>query len=434
MALTRRLIAVGVLVLVGLVAFAATTIAFDLRSPSSGSILGKGGGGGNGLPAAGNYTSSTVFAGFFACCALDGSTQIQLTVSHDKFVSNPLVGPTTTTDEVDVQFNVSDFSTGLFASGCIIPDGATDFTVNQALTSAQLSTTVQATTKTCQGQTINGVTPPFTLAATWVVSGPTSSSTAVGRYSCARYTSETQTTSSGSSNANATFASSFLAGGPVPITGANLFSFDQSIHAQGTPLNGCTPLGGKGAGPGPQGPGTFTSSSMSASMSVQPDDATQQPFSVFVTSFTLTAHPVGAPISTQTETDLNIFQFNFFQFVQDCWVIPAGDLTIASDLHAASLKVSIDTTTPACPFHDNTGPTVFTINATWSATSPVANFSNTSQGGCGGFHVAGTQRESSVTATATGAWPGTAASFTDTNAFVSTNNTTTHVQGTFAGC
>ena len=434
MALTRRLVAVVVLVLVGLVAFSATTIAFDVRSLSSGSILGKGGGGGGGLPAAGNYTNSTVNASFFSCCAPDGSTQIQLNVSHDTFISKPLVGPTTSTDEVDVQFSVNDFSTGIFASGCIIPDGATDFTVNKSLTSAQLSTTVQATTKACQGQTINGVTPPFTLSATWVVSGPSSSSRGVGRYSCASYKSETQTTTGGSSNANATFAASFLTGGPVPITGANLFSFDQSIHAQGTPVDGCNPLGGKGAGPGPQGPGDYTNSSMSASTSIQPDDTSQQPFSVFVTSFTITAHPVGAPISTQTETDLNIFQFNFFQFVQDCWIIPAGDLAIATDLHAASLNVSIDTTTAACQFANNTGPSVFTINATWSATSPVASFSNTSQGGCGGFHVVGMQHESSVTATATGAWPGTAASFTDTNAFVSTNNTTTHVQGTFAGC
>ncbi len=434
MTLTRRLVAMSSLVLVGLLAFAATTMAFDARGLTSVPIGAKGGGGGGPLPAAGNYTNSSVSASFFSCCGPDGSTQIQLFVGHNQFLSRPLGGSTTSTDEVDVQFDVSDFTTGFFASGCIIPDGASDFTVNGALTSAQLSTAVQATTKTCQGQTINGVIPPFTLSATWLVSGPSSSSSSVGRYSCARYTSETQTTNGGSSNANATFAASFLSGGPIPISGANLFSFDQSIHAQGTPLNGCEPLGGKGAGPGPQGPGDYTSSSISASMSVQPDDTTQQPFDVFVTSFTNTAHPVGAPISTRTETDLNIFQFNFFQFVQDCWVIPPGDLTIASDLHAASLNVSIDTTTPACSFANNTGPSVFMINATWSSTSPVSNATNTSQGGCGGFHVAGTVHLSSVAAVATGAWPGTAASFTDTNAFVGTNDTTTHVQGTFAGC
>lgn len=434
MTFTRRLVAMVSLVLVGLLAFAVTTLAFDARGLSGVPIAGKGGGGGGPLPAAGNYTNSSINAGFFSCCAPDGSTQIQFSVTHDRFLSRPLGGPTTLTDEVDVSFSINNFSTGLFAVGCIIPDGATDFAVNSTVTSARLNTTVQPTTRLCQGQTLNGVTPPFTLSATWAPGGPTNSSTSVGRYSCARYTNETQTTNGGSSNMNATFAASFLPGGPVPITGADLFSFNQSIHAQGTPLNGCEPLGGKGAGGGPQGPGDYTNSSLSVSMSVQPDDTTQQPFDVFATSFTNTAHPVGAPISTQTETDLNIFQFTFPQFVQDCWVIPAGDLTVATDLHAAALNVSIDTTTPACQFANNTGPTVFTINATWSATSPVANFSNTSQGGCGGFHAAGTQDESSVSATATGSWPGTAASFVDTNGFVTMNTTRTHIQGTFAGC
>lgn len=434
MALIRRALVALSLVLVGLVAFAATSVAFDVRSIGTGSIRAGGGAGGGGLPAAGNYQNSHVFASFFFCCGPDGSTQIQLNVNHTRFVSNPLVGPSTSTDETDVRFNISDFATSFFASGCIIPDGASDFSVNQKLTSATLNTTVRATTRTCQGQSLNGVTPPFMLSATWAVSGPMRSSSGDGRYSCASYTSETQTFTSGSSNANATFSASFLTGGPVAIAGANLFSFDQLIHAQGIPASGCIPLGGKGAGPGPQAAGDYTSTFMSGSMSVHPDDTSQQPFSVFVTSFTITAHPVGAPVSTQTETDLNLFQFNFFQFVRDCWVIPPGDFTMAGDLHTASLNVSIDTTTPACPFATNTGPSVFTITATWNATSPVANFSTVGQGGCGGFHTAGTSEQSAVSATATGSWPGTAASFTDANAFVSTTTSNIHIEGTFAGC
>src|SRR6266705_2104880 len=144
MTLTRRLVAMSSLVLVGLLAFAATTMAFDARGLTSVPIGAKGGGGGGPLPAAGNYTNSSVSASFFSCCGPDGSTQIQLFVGHNNFLSRPL---------------------------------------------------------------------------------------------------------GGSSNANATFAASFLSGGPIPISGANLFSFDQSIHAQGTPLKGCEPLGGKGAGP-----------------------------------------------------------------------------------------------------------------------------------------------------------------------------------------
>ena len=434
MARIRRALVALSLVLAGLVAFAATTVALDVRSLGSAAIRAGAGAGGGGLPAAGNYKNSNVFANFFSCCGPDGSTQVQFSVNHNQFQSNPLVGPSTTTDEVDVQFYISDFATSFFASGCFIPDRASDFTVNQKLTSASLNTTVQATTKTCQGQTLNGVTPPFMLSATWAVSGPTRSSTGDGRYSCAGYTSETQTFTGGSSSANATFSASFLTGGPIAIAGANLFSFEQLIHAQGTAPNGCLPLGGKGAGPGPQAAGDYTSSSMSASMSVQPDDASQQPFNIFVVSFTNTAHPVGGPVSTQTETDLNIFQFNFFQFVQECWVIPPGDFTMAGDLHTASLNVSIDATTQACPFANNSGPSVFTITATWTATSPVATFSTTGQGGCGGFHTAGTSDQSAVSAAAAGLWTGTAASFTDTNAFVSTNSSKIHIQGAFAGC
>jgi hypothetical protein len=431
----RRLAIVVSLILAGLLSFTATTMAFEARGVGSTPILGKGGGGGGGLPAAGNYQNSNVFAGFFLCCAgPSGTMQVSVDVSHNTSVSKPLAGPSTSTDEVDVQFYVNDYLSGLFVSGCIIPDGASDFTVNTSLTSATLNTTVQATTRTCLGQTLNGVTPPFTLSATWAVSGPTSSSQGVSKYSCGKYTSETQTSTGGSANATASFSASFLTASISPIDGGNLFSFSQSTHAQGVAADGCIELGGKGAGPGPQGPGTYTNSSMSASMQVQPDDTTQQPFGVFATSFTNTAHPVGGPISTQTETDLNLFQFSSPAFVQECWVMPAGDLTIAGDLHAASLNVSIDATTPACQSANNTGPSVLAINATWNATSPVATFSNTGQSSCGGFHVAGTVQGSGVTATATGSWPGTASAFTDTNAFLSINSTTSHQQGTFSGC
>jgi hypothetical protein len=437
MAILTRLVAVVSLVLVSLFTFTLTTVAFDVRSLSGSAILGKpdGGGGGGSLPAAGNYRSSSVFAGFFACCVgPNGTMQVSVNVSHTTSVSNPLVGPTTTTDEVDVQFNVNDFTSGLFASGCVIPQSS-DFTVNSSGTLATLNTTVLATSPTCQGQSVVGVTPPFTLNATWTVSGPIGSSSRVDKYSCASYTSESQSSGGGSSNAVASFSASFLAAAIPQIAGADVFSNTQFIHAQGTPASGCIGFGGKGAGPGPQAPGNYTTASVSASMSVQPDDTTQQPFSVFVTSFTNTAHPVGAPISTQTETDLNVFQFSFFQFVRDCWIIPASDLSVASDLHTATLNVAIDIATPSCPFADNTGlPASFTISAMWTPTSPLANFSNTTQGGCGSSHSAGTQQGSGLTATATGAWPGIAASFTDTNAFLSTNSSSLHIQGTSSGC
>jgi hypothetical protein len=425
MGLTRRLVTVVVLVLVGLVSFSATTIALDVRSLSGSSIVRQGGG--TGLLAAGTYHNSNVSASFFSCCGSDGSTQIQLDVTHLVSKANPLVGPSTSTDQIQVSFFVDDFFSGIFANGCIIADRPSDFTVNQIQTFAQLNTTVLATTQTCFGQPLNGVTPPFVIDASWSMMGSTGQSVSQSTYSCGGYSTTTQSKSSGTSNGYATFSASFLNFSVPPIFGPSLFSSDQTIHAQGVAPDGCVLFGGKGAGPGAQQAGDFTSSSMSASMSVQPDDTSQQPFSVFVTSFTNTAKPLGKPTSTQSETDLNLFQFSFFQFVRDCWVIPPSDFTMASDLHTASLNVSIDTTTQACQQAINTGPSVFTINATWNATSPVGNFSNTSHG-C----ISATQQQSAADATAVGSWPGTAASINDTNAFLNITNSTTHV--TLGGC
>ena len=390
--------------------------------------------GGNGLPAAGTYKNSFVNASLSSCCGSDGATQITLFVDHSTNSSNPLVGPTTSSDEVDVEFTVSDYLTGTFITGCIIPDNASDFTVNQNFTAASLNTTVQTTTKTCLGQALIGVTPSFTLNATWSAASAGRTDTSLAQYSCAGYRNEMQMTRSGGSNVTATLSASFL-GAPIPpIGGANLSGSSGSTHAQGTADPGCESLGGKGAGPGPQAPGEYTNKSVSASMSVQPDDATQQPFNIFVTSFTNTAHPVGAPISTQTETDLNVFQFSFVQFVRDCWVIAPGDFTVASDLHTATLNVPIDSSVQQCQFASNVGPSVLGISATWSSTSPVSTFSNTSQAGCGTFHVAGTTSQTAVSATAAGTWPQTATSIRDTGAFIGTNNSTTHVQGTLTGC
>jgi hypothetical protein len=435
MAILTRLVAIISLVLVSLVAFAATTVAFDIRSLAGASFQsGLPGPGANGLPAAGTYKNSNLNASFFTCCGSDGATNLQLFVQDSASVSNPVVGPTTSTDEVDVQFSLTDYLAGLFIGGCIIPDHPSDFTVNSTATSAQLNTTVLATTKTCAGQTLNGLTPPFTLNATWTAASAGRTDTALTRYTCGAYRNESQGTSTGGSNVTATFSASFLTAPLPPIPQANLSSASGSTHAQGTADPGCQQLGGKGAGPGPQAAGDYTTQSTSAAMSIQPDDTSQPSFSVFATSFTNTAHPVRGPVSTQTETDLNIFQFSFFQPVRDCWVIAPGDFTVASDLHTATLNVPITEAPGQCQFATNIGPSVQGISATWVATTPLASFTRTSQGGCGTFHVAGTTAQTSVNASASATWPGIAAEATDANSFIGTNNSVTHVQGTLTGC
>jgi len=424
MGLMKRLGAVIGLAAAGLVAFSATTIAFDLRPLAGAPILQQP----TGLLDAGVYHNSNVNAGFFSCCGSDGGTQMSLGVTHLQSTANPSVGPSTSTNEIDVNFSVSDYFTGTFVNGCFIADRLSDFTVNQMLSFAQLNTTVIATTKTCGGQPFVGVTPPFNITATFSMSASVGQSTSVATYSCGGYSATTQTHSSGSSNGSATFSATFLDGPALPVFGANLFSFDQTIHAQGVAPDGCVSIGGKGAGgPGPQSPGDYKSSSMSASMSAQPDDGSQ-PFSIFVTSFTTTAHPVGRPVSTQTETDLNVFEFSFVQFIRDCWVIAPGDFSIASDLHTASLNVPVSETVGQCQFASNTGPSIQGISATWSATSPVATFSINSHG----CHASITRTDTATTAGAVGSWPGTASSISDSNAFVQTDTSTAHV--TPGGC
>src|SRR5258708_21842063 len=88
-------------------------------------------------------------------------------------------------------------------------------------------------------------------------------------------------------------ASTSLFSGTFPVTGANLTSFEQSIHAQGTPLDGCIPLGGKGAGPGPLPAGNYHFVSQSASLSIVPSAPTPQPIFAFVSTFATTSSPTG---------------------------------------------------------------------------------------------------------------------------------------------
>lgn len=423
MGVTKRLVAVIGLVLAGLVAFSATTIAFDLRPLTGPSILKQP----TGLLAAGVYHNSNTNAGFFTCCGADGSTQMFFSVTHLQSTANPSVGPSTSSDEIDVSFSISDFFTGTFQSGCFIADRLSDFTVNQMLSFAQLNTNVLGTTKTCGDQGFVGVAPPFNITATFSMAASVGQSISNSTYTCGGYSSTTQSKGSGSSNGSATFSASFLSGPAFPVFGPSLFSSDQTIHVQGVAPDGCIQIGGKGAGPGPQAPGDYTHSSMSANMSVQPDDGSQ-PFSIFAISFTDTAHPVGRPMSTQSETDVNVFQFSFSGFVRDCWVVAPTDLSIAGDLHTASLNVPATEAVGQCAQATNVGPSIQGMNAAWTPSSPVATFASSIHG----CHVSGTSLQTAATATAIGSWPGVAFSITDGNAFLQTNSSQTHV--TPGGC
>lgn len=427
MRLFRRLaLAVSMLVCLS-VAFTAAAIATEAdMTAGSLSILGKGGPGGPGLLPAGNYVNTNVFAGFNLCCS---GPQLNINVDATTNVSNPLVGPSTSQSEVDVNFQACDFVSGVCGAGCFIPDGASDFTFSS--TSAVLKTTVTDTTAACQGNPVTGFTRPFTVNVTWTAAGSSFSSSSVGRYACGGYRSETRTTNSGSTATNATATTSLFPGSTFTISGANLSSFDQRIHAQGTPLDACSQLGGKGAGGGPLAAGNYRFVSQQASLSIFPSDPSQPPLNVFVTTFTNVSSPAGGLTTTQNETDLNIFQATFPQSISGCFIIPSSAFTIGSGLQSASLHASIDPTTQPCPQSINTGlPASFTADVTWTGNGPVANFSTNGTFSCASLHTVASSSQSFINATATGGVSGVADSFSTNQAFIGTGDSTTHVQGT----
>ena len=409
------------------VSFTAAAIATDAHALSRGSIGAKGGGGGGGLLPAGNYHNTNVFAGYSVCCS---GPQLSVNVTANTNDSNPRVGPTTSQHEVDVNFQACDFVSGVCGAGCFIPDGASDFTVNSSLSSAVLNTTVTDTTLPCQGNPVFGLPRPFSVNVTWTAVGSFSESSGVGRYACGGYTSETLTTTNFSTATHAT-ASTTLLSGTFPVSGANLGSFDQRIHAQGTPLDSCTPLGGKGAGGGPLAAGNYHFVSQQANVSIVPTDPSQASINMFVNRFTNVSRPTGGPSTTLNETDLNIFQSTFPPSIQGCFIIPSNAFTVASNLQSASLHVAIDSTTPPCPQGNNSGfPASFTVDATWSGTGPTATFKTDGTSACASFHTVSSSSQAFSNASASGGVSGIADSFSSTQASMGTSDTTTHIQGT----
>jgi hypothetical protein len=436
MVLLRRLALLGSMLICISVAFTAAAIATDAHIAAGNvgdahiaatlSIQGKGtGGGGGGLLPAGNYHNTTVFANYSFAAK---GPQLSVNVTDTTTIADPRVGPATSQHEIDVSVQACD-SSGVCGGGCFIPDGADDWTFSANLSRASLKTTVTDRTLPCQGMPVAGLTRPFTVNVTWTAVGQSSETSNLGNYACSGYESQTLTTTGGSTATNAS-ATTSLFSGTFPVSGANLSSFEQRIHAQGTPLDSCTPLGGKGAGPGPSPAGKYQFVSQSANLTIVPADPSQAPITVFVTTFTNTSSPKGGATTTQHETDLNIGEFGPTQSIGGCFIIPASAFTFASNLESASVHASIDATTPACPQSSNSGlPASFTVNATWTGTGPIASLRINSSSQCGGFHVTMSGSETTINATATGGLSGIADPFSTTQASIGTGDSNFRVTG-----
>src|ERR1700674_2683858 len=429
MVLLRRLaLMVSMLICVS-ISFTAAALVTEAHIAAGSSIQGKGGPPpGGGLPPAGTYHNTNVFANY----AFLSGPQLSVNVNDTTNIADPRVGPDTSQHEVDVNFQACDFTTpGVCGAGCFIPDGAHDWTFSANLSTATLKTTVTPTTLPCPGQPpVTGLTRPFSVNVTWTAVGQSNKSSNTGRYTCDGYKSTTLTTTNGNTAVNATGSTSLFLG-TFPVTNASLNSFAQRISAQGTPLDTCNPLGGKGAGPGPLAAGKFHFVSQSANLTIIQADPTLPPINMFVTRFTNTSNPKGAPSTTLHETDLNIFESGSFGFTGGCFVIPASAFTFASNLQSASVHASIDSTTPPCPQTSPPSglPVSFTVNATWTGTGPIASLRINSTSDCGNFHVALSGSETTRNATASGGISGIADPFTTTQASLGTGDSTFHVTG-----
>jgi hypothetical protein len=353
--------------------------------------------GGNGLMAAGNYHITTQAANYFFCCGDPSQPSLSVDVTSTITVSNPLVGPSTTTQETDIFVNSCGGPNSICGGGCFIPAHASDFTFGSGLSSAVLSTAFDpAINQPCQNFPVS--LPAFTVNVNWSGgAGPVGTTRTTGTYSCAGYSAEAQTLSSG--NSATASASSSLVTGTVPAESASLGSTDQRIHAQGVPQDACSPLGlgggGKGAGPGPQGTGGFEFASQSAFAGVPGGF-------VSLNSFTETSSPTGTPPSTVSETDLTVASFGF-QFVFLCFALqPPSTFAFGSGLSSASVHASIDANTPACSHFTNPSFVPFTVDLTWTATGPLASIKSTAISSCGAFHQELLSTDATNPATASG--------------------------------
>ena len=435
MSYIKRAALVVSLLSVGLLSFFATSVVVDAHAKTGAAIVkggGGGGGGGGGFLPAGNYTNTNVNASM--CCG-----GLTVTVNASTSSSRPLGGPATSTNEVDVSFNICDFANGVCGSGCFVA-AASDFTVAGDLGSATLNTTFTGAQPPCPqpfgGPPVNfqpplPAQPTFTLQASWTNVGPVGSARNIGRYMCSGYSTETAT--SGSS-ANGVTATSQISLEPPTTTfgpiGGFLSTFNQTIRAQGAPADTCNPLGGKGAGPGPLNPGNFQFNVQQAFVALPPSTTLPVPLNVSITTFTNISSPRGGGTTTQSETDLSLSEPLFPPTIQGCFVLPAGAFIISSAGASLHVAIDLDGATQQCQFAPPAAglPDEFNVDITWSVGGALATFRTDSSFACGQvLSTVGSSVQTNVNAGASGLMTGVTDPFSAVPGSVFTNANNIHV-------
>jgi hypothetical protein len=195
----------------------------------------RGGVGGKGAgrptPAAGNYHTTFQSANASATSS-DGSTSLGLFVGANSSASNPHSGPSTSSSETDLQFNLFNFFTG--GSGGCFKINSSDFALSA--TTASLHTSLTAATPACSG--FNTLSQdPFPIDITWTGTSPVATSRTTSQYSCLGYHFQTSTVEVVDSVADATISMPGLS--TVVQNAGTIGSIDTRTHADGTAAAGC---------------------------------------------------------------------------------------------------------------------------------------------------------------------------------------------------
>jgi len=385
------------------------------------------------LMPAGNYRISNVFADAFAFTPgppfANGSVFVEDKVTQ----SNPLVGASGTTTEVDVSvFWSGQLSDGTFTAGngCSILPNPAAFSVGSGLSGAALHASFDGTQQPCN--TFQQPIPTVTIDATWTANGNAGSGRTNTLYSCGGYSQESLT-STANSNASSNFTFSALG---TPFTDAQGFlqSSDSNIHAQGALPSTCPQPGTKGAGPGPQAPGNYTFMSQLAGFGQAFDNTSDPHVNVFVNNFTNISQPLGGPPTTTHEVDITLGVFGSVGFAFACFVLPATAVfTFDSALGSASLQAHLDSNSQSCPPGPPPTPFPFLptdVNVRWSGIGPAATTLTNAEGQCSQFReeLAFKDTANNANATATLSYfPGQ--TFNGDESSLQTINHTFHIQG-----
>jgi len=366
----------GVLRRAALLLGTASALSLVLAQPAA---AGKG----VGLLPPGTYQSSFAGADY---SGFANNVQVFFNVSAFTQSGRPTGAPQTTTSETDVWLNLYDYTSQTFTSACLVLPQPSDFSIDNRLQSAALTTVLTPSTPTC------AFTSPLTtnvaISCTWTGVGPLANSTDVNSYSCAGYVAESSgqnLTNTAKANFSMTIGDSTTVVFPATQTALN--SGSSRASAQGAIDPYCGPAG-IGSGPSPAGHYRL--------------------FGLFANGFWMNDSFQFNQVSLSTgagETDLDLGFSSDTISGFGCFAIPASDATL-NGLDSASVQTSVSGT-PIC---SNSYPGFglsfpLTVNASWTGFGPVMKVHSQSNYQCLGYNesssafVQNRGATSSVTAT-----------------------------------